>query len=118
MDVKFTLHAQPLLSSTGSAAGVDIAEVVDLARPPFAPAHVTNPCPPDDVGLLHHAERAFVGALLVARAVTLAGNVLLVGYTVDPDLPVAAADVAHQIDRLTRRDREPFRADHHVAFRG
>jgi hypothetical protein len=42
------------------AAGVDIAEVIDLARPAFAAARVTDLGPPDGFRLLDDGERAFV----------------------------------------------------------
>src|SRR5471032_522975 len=89
----------------------------DLARPAFLPPRVLDLRPPDDLGLLGDGDGAFVRRLLVAVAVALARDVLLIDDAVDPDLPVAAADVAQEIDRPARRHEEVIRADPDVAAR-
>src|SRR6266571_1180176 len=102
MNVTFTLRAHREMSGvryqvsgmSGArqlAAGVDIAEVIDLACPSFEAARVTNLRPPDGLRLINDGECTFVRALLVGRAVALAGNVLLVGNAIHPDFPVASA---------------------------
>src|SRR5258706_15452310 len=92
-------------------AGVDVAEVIDLACPSLAAQLVANLRPPYGIGLFDDAQGALVGVLLLARAVALAGDVLLVNNPVHPDLPVAAADVTQQRDRLTCRDHDMRCAD-------
>src|SRR5690349_5437183 len=91
--------------------------MIHFARPPFLAESVTYLGPPHDVRLFDDLECAFVGALLVAGAITLVGDVLLVRNAVDPDLPVAA-DIAQQIDRLARGDGDVLVADAHLPVGG
>ena len=93
------------------SAGVDIAEVIDFARPPFVAELITHLGPPHRFGLFDHGQRTFVGALLLARAVALTRNVLLVNNAGDPNLPVAAPDITQQIDWLTCSNLDVRRAN-------
>src|SRR5947209_2675609 len=98
-------------------AGVDIAEVIHSAGPAGLTSCVLNPHPPDVDGLIDHLDCTFVGALLLGRAVALARNVLAIDDAIDPGLPVAAADVANEVDGPAGRNRDVIRADAHATAR-
>src|SRR5262245_9393043 len=92
--------------------------MINLAGPAFASKRVAHVDPPDVLGLLRDRQRALVGLLIPAGAVRGTSYVLLIGFAVDPDLPVAASHVSYQVDRLPRRNRDVFGSYAHLSRRG
>jgi hypothetical protein len=92
--VTFMLRAHQGRDTDGLPAGVDIAEVIDFAGPPLPPLGVAHLDPPYGLGLLGNRQCARVRRLISTGTVGSTSDVLLIGLTVDPDLPIAASDVA------------------------